>query len=60
VQAVQGGYNNILFDNNTIKKGEIRMMVQGSVYNRNHNLVISNNIIGSDVLPIISPGGHRR
>jgi trimeric autotransporter adhesin len=42
-----GGYDNILITNNTIMRAKYGIQIQGSAGNINHNITISNNIIGS-------------
>lgn len=42
-----GGYDNILIDNNWMKRAKYGINVSATTGNRNQNLVISNNIIGS-------------
>ena len=44
-----GGYDNCVITNNVIKRAKWGIMVLGSAGNVNHNITISNNIIGSTV-----------
>jgi len=44
-----GGYDNCTITNNIIKRAKWGIVVSGSAANLNHNITISNNIIGSTV-----------
>jgi hypothetical protein len=42
-----GGYDNILIENNWIKRAKYGLYVSATQSNRNHDIIISNNMIGS-------------
>jgi hypothetical protein len=42
-----GGYDNILIDNNLMKRAKYGINVSATLSNRNHDIIISNNTIGS-------------